>query len=253
VWMVSGLVMAGLSDAADWRLTYVRHESVDLWNFLDNLQICSTPNCFDSANCSRTRGAWISGPPGVGKSTELFGWGMYHATRVDGLRKNMLWVHQMFPGVIQVVRVLEGVVKYSTIRSEGLQMVNAIADLCVGCSILLFDALRNEMRSLIGITYMGNRDAVIVACTSYQSGGYNTEESTRLHHFCHRYIVYSWTLDQYKEAWRCGIFGEISEDELAERFHCGGGSIRLVLKGIAESILDIEIKLDSVTNKSVLL
>ncbi len=68
--------------------------------------------------------------------------------------------------------------------------INAIADLFVGCSILLFDALRNEMKSLIGRAYLDNRNAVIVvACTSYQSGGYNTEESTRLHHFCHRYII----------------------------------------------------------------
>ena len=240
-WTVNGLILAGLSYPEDTAVTYVRDESINLWNYLNNLQKCPDAKCSSPVNCNTTRGVWISGPPGVGKSTEVFGWVMYMVTRTDGCARNVLWVHQMQGFHIRVVRIIHGVITFKNLEDlSGGALVGAIKSLCSGCSLLIFDAVRDEMKALVGGLFLDNRDAIIIACTSYQSGDYNTEESTRMHHFNLRCVVYSWTWEEYLAAHAEGIFGDITIPQLEERFYISGGCIRLMLKDNATAQADLD-------------
>ena len=190
-------------------------------------------NLCTSPRIRTARGVWISGPPGVGKSTELFGWGMYQATRADiACRRNLVWIHQT-DMLTYFVRVHEGVVStYCHPNLSGDALINTVASICVGANLLLFDAIKAEMQSIVTSQYIFRQreDIVIVACTSYSSGHYSQELHSYLTNFDFDYTVNSWTWAQYVAAHAHGIFpGILTIDELQERFYYCGGCLRHML------------------------
>ena len=200
-----------------------------------NLQICENKDCSNYSRCKKARGVWISGPLGIGESTELFGWGMFMATRKDALRKNMLWVHQEAADLSKVVKVVNGDMYTTSINGSGLDLTMKIIRLCDGCNLILLDdvGVGEEMKSLIYRLYFDFKDSIIVACTSYPGGtGYRSEEYFRLHLFNLDYTIFSWTMEDYEAAWNANsdIFNNISADELIKRFYYVGGSLQYMLQ-----------------------
>ena len=238
----NGLVLAGLQPTSTHVVTYVRQETRELWDQLNGL----------GAACVY-RGVWICGPPGVGKSTELFGWGMFQATREDA-PLDLVWVHQQVPGRCVIVKVTNRVVSKGVITWEGDNFpTQAVLDVCEGCQLLLFDALRGPMTALVGGAYLRYETSIIVACTSYQSKDWNTEETSYIRNFNFNYTVYSWTLDQYRRARDHGIFADISEEQFLVNHEVAGGCLRLMLKGEENARTDLDTKLSAVENCSSLL
>jgi hypothetical protein len=85
-WTVQGLQLSKLPvqniyDAGNAVDLFMRKEAWDLWHTLETLR--------DQTDSNRTT-LWLSGPPGVGKSTLLFGWARYVTTK---LVKLLAWVH----------------------------------------------------------------------------------------------------------------------------------------------------------------
>jgi hypothetical protein len=115
---------------------YVRDETRNLWRTLEGL------------GTGGTRGVWVSGPPGVGKSTEVYAWGMHHATRVGSERRNMLWVHQSSESCYEFVRIVDGLMSRASID---LCNVDKILEECGGCEILIFDAVKQHMYDEFGV------------------------------------------------------------------------------------------------------
>lgn len=224
-WIVNGLNYAGIGSTSSLT-TYVRRESRDLWETLSSLTVCQDLAC--TGQCDTKRGVWITGPPGVGKSTELFGWGMYMATHPGPSRRNMLWMHLLEDHIyIAIVRVIDGVTYHSKFRKVSVDITHLL-ELAHDCSLILLDAFRADMKGFVHSFYTEFPQALIVACTSYQCREFNSEYWASMNHLqltgC---VVFSWTWEQYCEAWRAGVFGsELSLVALEELYYYAGGTIR---------------------------
>ena len=134
-WTVNGLVYAGLSQINKPINAFVRDESIKLWVALNALRICDKSDCF--GECNTHSRLWIYGPPGVGKSTEVYGFAMYMATRNDVInRKNVLWVHEISNGNVKIVKVLNGVMSIDNIAVTGDQFRSIIKELSNDCNLI---------------------------------------------------------------------------------------------------------------------
>lgn len=235
-WMVPHLNFAGLADIQHG--IFVREETRNLWTTLEGLGVEN----------GQKRGVWISGPPGVGKSTEVYAWGMYRAKHIGSERCNMLWVHQSSESY-EIVKIVDGSMVGTTMKN-----IDEIVDMCEGLDIIIFDAVRSGMKNLVLEALDKFQNAVIVACTSYQSGSINQELWAKYQPiFNFDYTVYSWTWEQYVEAHEAGVFGEIDLDMLQEKFYCCGGCIRLMTRRLDDIVHYFAKKLGEVNEKSVLL
>jgi len=237
-WMVPNLKFAGLANIPNG--IYVREETRNLWATLEGL----------GTDGGKKRGVWVSGPPGVGKSTEVYAWGMYQATRCVSERRNMLWVHQS-SDVCEIVKIVDGLMARASLESCN---VDEVLKECGGCEILIFDAVRDSMKNLVLKAIRKFEDAVIVACTSYQSGSINQELWAKYETiFNFDYTVYSWTWDQYEAAHEARVFGEIELEELRGKFYYCGGCIRLMVREVDNILHFLTKTLKKVNDKSVLL
>ena len=220
----------------------MRDETRDLWQALEGL----------GTGDSNMRGMWISGPPGVGKSTEVYAWGMHHATRTDSERRNMLWVHESSKTCYEFVKVFEGSMTTTT-TTASIDYENILGE-CGGCDILIFDAVKQQMMDLVVSAIQRFENAIIVACTSYQSGNMNQEQFFKFGCFNFDYTVYSWTWDQYKAAHEAGVFGEeVDLEVLREKFYYCGGCIRLMVRNVDIITSFLNKALNKVEDKRVLL
>lgn len=194
------------------------------------------------------------GPPGVGKSTELYGWGMHMATRQDASRKDLLWLHLSEENYVVVVEVIRGVMYHSKFHASKMTSLE-IVQLGQNCSLILLDAFRSTMKDLISCFRTELPEAIVVACTSYQSWGFNSEYWTSVHHFqlldC---VVYSWTWQQYIDAHQAGVFGSgVTLATLEELFYYAGGSVRSMFQKVEDTKAFLTQKLMTVTDYGLLL
>ena len=250
---MNGFNLAGLGKKNSV-LAFVREESKQLWQTLMSLQVCNVEDCC-RYNCKTVRGVWISGCPGVGKSTELFGWGMYMATRQDKDRKNMLWVHETMSN-FKMVKVVDGVIYTTTLTKKDDKLSGLILELIKDCTLILLDAVRDQMKNILFEIYSNREDAIIALCTSYQSSrDFSDEQYHCFDHFEMKYTMFSWTLEDYKAALNANpnIFNNISMEELEKRFYYSGGNIRHMSYPDYHTISLLDDKILQVSDCSLLL
>ena len=235
MWNVGHLGSAGLS--ANSSVVYVREECVKLWNSL-NMEVL-------------VNNTFITGCPGVGKSTVLFGWVQYHG--IHG--KSILWVHYTIVGVYIVVwrnSIMESTIcSLNNYEAAMLQIINRNKEIVIICDG--FPASRQIMSS----AFSTFRDNKIILCTSYNAMLELNSENyvTLLNEGMLKVDMMSWTFEDYLQAYKKNAFVNISFpitsiDELHERYYYGGGSIRLVTGSVDSCVANINLAISTVTNPS---
>jgi hypothetical protein len=218
---------------------YMRKEA---WRLYDALELFRE---------STKRTLWLSGPPGIGKSTLLFGWARYVATSQD---VEFVWVHDSCETWLVTKMVGGSQASHTVISGKTDQAVSCLSLLCKDAKFVVLDAIRDKMKSLIFEVRRVNshpESLCLVASTSYQGGGFSSEQNVQL-----KYIPYkmlSWTREEY-DAGKNFLFPRLSIVEVQELYCYAGGSLRLMLKsdiGDIKSFLNE--KLDCVMDPQALL
>lgn len=233
-------------------LLYTRQESVDLWETLTTVE----------ASEIKFNNFRLQGPPGVGKSTLLFGWMMFIS---QSQQKNVIWFHKSMTK-INVVMVIDNVWRSGVFKgscSDYVQELNCVFD------IVIFDAFREDLMGLMTDALDGNHKFVI-SCTSYGNTRVNSELAA-FYGFKSAYTLYSWEKDDYIAAIKCGIiiadvndrtqpyldeYGELTQEcsELLDhKFYFGGLSFRLMQMSLDTLIGLLKDWEDAIQDKSVLL
>lgn len=224
VWHVPHLKEVGLHKSADTGTCYVRSQSVSMWRML----------C-EKLESTREKTCWIQGPPGVGKSTELFGWLMHVAPR----QNSVLWVHQIRDDRCRVI------MKDGDRWRMGLGSSIKSFQVPSYVDIVVLDGLREDM--IATVEYFKYVECpFIICCTSYGRTHLSSEMEDLLN-FDIPFQMLSWEKEEYERAIRQGVMitdvndntgeecldarGELTrlcQDRLDKKFHLAGLSMRLM-------------------------
>lgn len=259
LWTVGDLNRAGLT-AVPSLVLYVRQQSVELWEELNKRL---EP---DKRTKERTcRNLQITGPPGVGKSTELFGWTMLQASAPS--RPVVAWFHALPDGTVSYV-VAENLVWRHGSTSVDFLKSNILPSL-EHADIVVLDAFRADMLTLffLSITSMRVKEGVsrlVIACTSY-GRSYCNSGAFAYYRIEKSFVLTSWELGQYSAAMMRGIKftdvndvegkldAKVAEELLQKKFWYAGMSIRL-MQMQEEVLIDyLNMALARVEDKRVLL
>jgi hypothetical protein len=253
IWTVHNLKEAGLSLDSEKVVLYVRNESVELWDAL-NKQLESSltnPNTL----------FFIEGAPGIGKSTELFGWFLWSTATS---KKNGCWIHGNVDGsLFYVVEYLSNAWSYSLISSIlEFSFENTKYD------VVVLDAIRSDLVTTITLAKRNNVPLVIT-CNSY-SQSFNTETVSFLDAPV-PHLMKSLEFADYENAIKKGVVicdindtldvqhlvnGDLTvkcKDALTKKFYFGGKSFRLMQTQIDRLIPMLESAISKVSDKSTLL
>ena len=187
---VEGLKAAGLNDGSDQAILYVR----DLYVILcDRLQKLFEPN-------HEYKGLIVEGPPGVGKSLEVWHWASYASLH---LKKELLWCHIHSSKTVYMVEQSEtNVSRICTLEevSKALETSN--------CEIVILDGYQAKYgliyESLFSFRTLPCRKAVMVSSLAknfhLESGDLCEVESI---------CIGGWSLPDFKAACRDSPFFSI--------------------------------------------
>ena len=251
IWTVHNLKEAGLSLHDDEVVLYVRNESADLWNALNNQELSlNTTGLF-----------FIQGSPGIGKSTELFGWFLWSTANS---KKNCCWIHGNVDGSLFYV------VEYSS-NAWSYYAISDILEFSfenTKYDVVVLDAIRNHL--VTTITWAKKSYVpLVITCNSY-SQSFNSETVWFLHAPT-PYVMTSWELEDYENAIKKGvIIRDVNDDKkvqhlendeltvgcreaLTKKFYFGGYSFRFMQTKLEELIPLLESAIARVDNKSTLL
>ena len=264
IWEVDSLQYSGLK--ANGKV-YVRAESKLLWKELENIHIGETdlsnpPNAAlsiqhggynDSTSVKRER-MIVQGPPGIGKSTELYGW-IQHKRKTH----KILYCHYDGDCHHVVLFDMHGLTKYLVVEDDGASSIlkQLIANqIPKDVQIAVCDGYPKD-KSLFTRLCSSFTQCPVINCSSYGATYFmNTEYVAK----CYSegglsiFDMNSWTLEEYRSAFVAGVFtGNIStNEELNARYFYGGGSIRLLLMTEAECIKAISLAMDKISNANEL-
>ena len=176
------------------------------------------------------------------------------ATRKDGHRKNMMWVHSTSEFNYRVVKVVNDIIYTTRLYENGCALYKHVVQLSQGFSLVLLDGIGNEVISLIVRFCRRENDAIIISCTSYKSGNFSGSQECFLRHFDMAYTMYSWTLEDYKAACKANIFSYISSAyELVAHYYYSGGCLRYMIEQMMNVLETLHINLAGVSDFSLLL
>jgi hypothetical protein len=215
VWTVSDFNFSGLSNDT-LKNVYVRKACVDMWHKLEALE---TNNIL-----------FLDGAPGVGKSTELFGWSLYKAKT-----KVVWWLHGdvgqttminlqtgdccLFPSNCYVNNISDSILH--AVQPNSIVVLDGFTD-----------AFQNIFRRILSI-----KEYIIIGCTSFSADkGFNTSDYAEMQSVYGKVLVRftmdSWLFEEYCQILnKTDIFQNTinNGEELGERYFYAGGSIRLLI------------------------
>ena len=217
-------------------LTFVRPASRLLWGKLND--VCGSND---------KQFLLLDGPPGVGKSTEVYGWACWRS-QCDG-SDGVVWVHKTMSGVYVVDFKMKQ--QYKLKNNAGVGISTALLDLVENslkhAKVFIVDGFRsNDFKNVVSVLLPLETIKTIIGCTSFSTGtcfnGQELAEIGNLHQFkmaSHR--VSSWTFNEYVKAFEAGVFANFPElmslELLKKRYFYAGGSIRLMLALSLEDVL----------------
>lgn len=258
LWTVRELFRSGLANepAKDELSLYVRGESIELWAALNNALTTSN---------TQKNNFWLQGPPGVGKSTELYGWMMFTA---QTQHKSAIWFHLRGSGNIYVVMFQNGIWS-SGILNKRDTCTAFLESMNYKFGIVIFDAIREGMKELL-CSAIDKEHKLVIACTSY--GETHVGSASQFDFNLQKpYTLYSWEKEDYVAAIKRGIkitdVNDATEEYLDEnhdlttkckelldyKHQYGGLSFRLMQQPLGILINALMCWQESIENKSVLL
>eukprot|EP01006_Ploeotia_vitrea_P036621 TRINITY_DN66042_c11_g1_i4.p1 TRINITY_DN66042_c11_g1~~TRINITY_DN66042_c11_g1_i4.p1 ORF type:complete len:669 (+),score=-51.18 TRINITY_DN66042_c11_g1_i4:110-2116(+) len=234
-WVVNNINLSGLSMVED-KTVYVRKACKEMWTTLEDLE--------------KTDILLIRGVPGVGKSTELFGWCMFKAKE-----KNVWWIHSGCEK-ITMINLKKGEQYILNINLLPLKICNVIANAVNADSIVVVDGFTKDFASVFrGV--LAIKDIYVIGCTSFSAishfntGNITDALKTKGSKFCN-FTMDSWTYEEYCAAYNLGgILPDNITDEvvLRERYFYAGGCIRFLIDySIVDVIGMLDASFDKVSN-----
>lgn len=249
VWHVPHLKEVGLHNSVETGACYVRSQSVAMWRMLcEKLESPGEKAC------------WIQGPPGVGKSTELFGWLMHVAPS----QKSVLWVHQISDGRCRAI------MKDGDRWRMGFGPSIKSFQVPSSVEIVVLDGLREDMIATVEY-FKFVKCPFIICCTSYGRTHLSGGTETFLN-FDIPFQMLSWEKEEYERAIRRGIVitdvndntgeqfvdarGELTrrcQDRLDKKFYLAGLSMRFMQMSTEKLVEYLQRCLQEVENFSTVL
>ena len=227
VWKIQDLQAGGLSLDTDVVYHYRRNEVGRVISKLNAMVVSSR---LTSQNKKEIR-CWISGSPGIGTSTTLFGW-----LSNMGERMNAIWFHRVVPGTYVVVHMNKGV--WSRILLRSVDIARTIIATVKDIDILVLDGFeKNNIDMLFSTAVIKHQKSCIIACTSFGASRFSSGDSVLLNFA--EFISNSWTLDEYIECERLHITNVCDSESITRQYYYAGGS----MKYFHLPIIDIERKI----------
>jgi len=246
VWVVlnfrySDLISVGNENSVEMKL-FVRDEIDKLLLKLDSLKlVCSNSSptittttgqsSTNTAELSSVRAITIVGPSGVGKSCAVFGWTMMKATHAQR-KETVAWIH-FRRDKYHVLFVKNGWGKTTQFKRSP-SFVDRIVQLLVefGCTIVVLDSLKDDIKSLFSELYLCKPEMIIISCTSHKSANYGSEDFAAFADgkYESNYLVHSWKWDDYVSAFHNNLFDGYFTNiiELEQHYNIAGGCIRFM-------------------------
>ncbi len=245
-WTINHMKYSGLSESESITI-YKREEAIRLWNELNNLEVKVSPAKKDLL--------FVAGCPGIGKSTEVYGWAVMQAKL-----KSVLWVHYSLAGVFCARLFPENgcvKVKHFSINSRDLNALESAVEQFFSDIVILDGFSGENCKTLLG-TGM-NCCSILVWCSSFAfSSTLKPAEKAGIRHFWDdkECILDTWCYDDLRNVFDTGIFGDSvpTLDILKEKhYYIGDGGIRLYFCELNKAIYDIDQHFSRVNNFNDLL
>ena len=245
-WIINHMVYSGLSESASITL-YKRDEALRLWSDLNNLKVKASPAKKDLL--------FVAGCPGIGKSTEIYGWAVLQA-----LTKSVLWVHYSLSGVYfarfapENRQVAVKHFKVATRLSDA--WMNAIEHFA--SDLVILDGFRGDnCKTVLGVGL--NCCNVLVWCSSFAFHAILKQDEKagiRQSWSDTKCVLDTWCYNDLSDALDAGIFGDFvpNSNALKEKYYyIGAGGIRSYFLDVIKAREDIDDVFSRIENYNDLL
>ena len=237
-WILRNLAIGGLKTYEDDDIDthYFRPASKNLMDMLNNLkeeQRYFDPN--DGNVLKRADRVWITGSPGIGKSSTLYGWAM-----LVGQEKSVLWVHK-YGEEFLMIHMNCGV--WMGMKSH---VISNVLDCMenINANIIIIDGFKKDATmKLLSCAFMSHLKSIIVICTSYGQIRMNTGDEVTYH--IKRYKVDSWSYNDYVEAINHRILSSCILENLPIQYYYAGGNMRFFRQNMELVLESINFAIDS--------
>ncbi len=231
-WIIHNLQFSGLRSSVDSEedTIFVRGETRRLLNTLNLLD--------DPTNQKRL--LQVDGQPGVGKSTEIFGWALNKVLgNTTGSTQSLLWCH-CSGKVIHILKYKNGRAIHGIFDVTATFNLSNILPRELGYDITIIDGVvhANDARDYFHYAGSKNIGKIVISCTAYSAPGLSGSMAQELGsgRLADIFTVDSWEFDEYVDALNAGVNfpclqGVVKKDRLTvlrQHYYYGGGSIRFM-------------------------
>jgi hypothetical protein len=224
---VQNLALAGLRGTG---VCFVRSSAAKLWQDLD---------CWLG---STSRVCYISGPPGMGKSTELLAFVMF---AVPG---DFIWIHERYPHNHRLFHRENGVTAIADYVSSDLVLFSYIA---AHYPIIILDGITADNVAVELLWRTQEFERKFIMCSSNTLERFTWDLITK-NGEPRRYNLLPWSFEELEDARAAGCFGDMTEETLSERYFYSGGCIRNVTTDVVSIRSALDYSLSCVSDPAVL-
>jgi hypothetical protein len=224
---VQNLALAGLRGTG---VCFVRSSAAKLWQDLD---------CWLG---STSRVCYISGPPGMGKSTELLAFVMF---AVPG---DFIWIHERYPHNHRLFHRENGVTAIADYVSSDLVLFSYIA---AHYPIIILDGITADNVAVELLWRTQEFERKFIMCSSNTLERFTWDLITKIGD-ARRYNLLPWSFEELEDVRAAGCFGDMTEETLSERYFYSGGCIRNVTTDVVSIRSALDYSLSCVSDPAVL-